>query len=141
MEHKILSTKKRLFIRDAFLTVQVGHQSEVPLHSQRGIDKERLVVIGIVDEVVAHLNLGTQAQMVVKVVPELGLGEDNEHTVTIMVSTPILTTPEVDESGEGALLVGEGQAPDTGQLEAGIGVGVVVALEELLIHELYRPGL
>lgn len=74
MEHKILSTKKRLFIRDAFLTVQVGHQSEVPLHSQRGIPEECLGAggVGIVDEIVGELPLGTDAEMLGEVIPKLG---------------------------------------------------------------------
>ena len=137
MEHKILSTKKRLFIRDAFLTVQVGHQSEVPLHGQCGIDKERLVVIGVVDEIVGELPLGTDAEMLGEVIPKLGFGEDYQTTMSI----GFLTTPEVDETSKTQLIVAEVQAPDAGQLSAGIRVGVVVALEKLLIQQLDGPCL
>ena len=46
----------------------------------------------------------------------------------------LLATPEVEESGEGEFLVEEVQSPDTSKLAAGIGTGVVVALEELLVE-------
>ena len=56
---------------------------EVPLQGERRINEERLVVVGVVDEVVADLNLTTKAQVLVGVVPQLGFGEDDELTMAI----------------------------------------------------------
>ena len=51
----------------------IAERLEVPLQGKRRVDEERLVVVGVVDEVVADLNLATNAQVLVAVVPELGL--------------------------------------------------------------------
>ena len=67
---------------------------EIPFKGEGGIDKEGLIIVGIVDEVVADLYLTTKAQMLVTVIPELGLGEDDELTMAIS----ILTTPEINEA-------------------------------------------
>ena len=109
---------------------------EVPLQGKRRVNEERLVVVGVVDEVVADLNLTTKAQVLVGVVPQLGFGEDDELTMTI----GIFTTPEIDEAREGERLA-EVQAPDTRELEAVVGRGVLIALEITLVHQLYRVGL
>ena len=52
-----------------------------------------------------------------------------------------LTTPEIDEASKAQLVIEEVQAPHTRQLGAGIRVGVVVALKELLVERLHRPCL
>lgn len=67
---------------------------EIPFKGEGGIDKESLIIVGVVDEVVADLYLTTKAQMFVEVIPELGLGEDDELTMAIS----ILTTPEINEA-------------------------------------------
>lgn len=71
------------------------------------------------------------------VVPELRLGEDNKLAVAIS----LLTAPEIDEAGEGTLVMGEVQPPDTCELGTVISRGAIVALEEALVEQLNRPGL
>ena len=61
---------------------------EVPLQGKRRVNEERLVVVGVVDEVVADLNLTTKAQVLVGVVPQLGFGEDDELTMAIKSMKP-----------------------------------------------------
>ena len=67
---------------------------EIPFKGEGGIDKEVLIIVGIVDEVVADLYLTTTAQMLVTVIPELRLGENDELSMAIS----ILTTPEINEA-------------------------------------------
>ena len=67
---------------------------EIPFKGEGGIDKEGLIIVGVVDEVVANLYLTTKAQMFVEVIPELRLGEDDELSMAIS----ILTTPEINET-------------------------------------------
>ena len=71
------------------------------------------------------------------IVPELRLGQENQLTVTV----GLFATPEINETREGSLLVSEVQAPYTSELYRIIGAGIVVALKEALIHQLYRIGL
>ena len=92
----------------------------------------------------ADLHLGTDAEVDafealegVEVIPELGFGEHDELSVIV----GIFTTPEIKETGEGAGLVGKGDAPNASELNAGISTGGVVALEVLLVHKLNRVGL
>ena len=47
--------------------------SEVPLGRNGGVDEERLVVVSVIDEVVADLDLWAKAEVRGDVVPELGL--------------------------------------------------------------------
>ena len=110
---------------------------EIPLGTQRRINEERLVVVGVVDEVVANLNLCTEAEMRRHIVPQLRLGEHHELSVTV----GFLSAPEVDEAGECDGSIGEVQSPDARELEAVVAAGVLIALEEALVHELHRPGL
>ena len=58
-------------------------QLEVPLQGDGRIDEERLVVVGVVDEVVADLHLGAEREVVGNIIPELRLGEDDKHTVAL----------------------------------------------------------
>ena len=74
--------------------------------------------------------------MLREVIPQLGLGEDDQAAVAV---GGFLAAPEVDEAGEGELAVEEVQSPDARQLCAGIAVCVGIALEELLVHHLYAP--
>ena len=46
---------------------------EVPLNGEGWIDKECLIVVTVKDEVVAYLNLGTNAEVIGSVIPELRL--------------------------------------------------------------------
>ena len=94
----------------------IAERLEVPLQGKRRVDEERLVVVGVVDEVVADLNLTTKAQVLVGVVPQLGFGEDDELSMAI----GIFTTPEINEAGEGERLA-EVQAPDTRELGTVVG--------------------
>ena len=110
---------------------------EIPLHGDGRIDEEGLVVVGVIDKVVAELHLAADAEMIGKIIPELGLGENDELSVAV----GLLDTPEIDEAREGTLLVGKIQAPHSCQLETVVGRSVVVALEETLIHQLHLPGL
>jgi len=114
---------------------------EVILECYSRIDEERLVVVSVIDEVVANLDLATKADILRHIIPELRLGEDDEHAVTLVAGTPVLTAPEIDEAREGALVVGKVKTPDTCELEAVIGARVVVALEVALVHQLYGPRL
>ena len=110
---------------------------EIPLKRYGRIDEERLVVISVVDEVVAELYLATEADVLSDIIPELRFGEDDEHAVTLMTWAPVLTAPEIDEAREGTLVMGEVQAPHTRELETTVGIGVFIALEVLLVHQLY----
>ena len=85
---------------------------EVPLHAEGRVDEERLVVVGVVDEVITNLYLGTDAEMLGGIVPQLGLGEYYQLTVTV----GLLATPEIDEAREGHILT-EVQSPDASELE------------------------
>ena len=58
---------------------------------------------------------------------------DNEFAVVV----GILTTQEINVTREGACFIGEGDAPNASELDAGISMGGVVALEELFVHELH----
>ena len=69
---------------------------EVPLGGNRGIDEERLVVVGVIDEIVADLDLRPETQMGRDIIPELGLGEDDQLSVAV----GLLAAPEVDEARE-----------------------------------------
>ena len=108
-------------------------QLEVPLQGDSRIYEERLVVVGVVDEVVADLHLGAEREVVGNIIPELRLGEDDKHTVALMARTPVHTAPEFDEAREGTLLVGIVQAPHTRQLKTVVGRSVFVTLEEALV--------
>ena len=110
---------------------------EVILEGDCRIDEERLVVVSVIDEVVANLDLATKADVWRHIIPELRLGEDDEHAVTLMTWAPVLTSPEIDEAREGTLVMGEVQAPHTRELETAVGIGVFIALEVLLVHQLY----
>ena len=46
---------------------------EVPLNSKCWIYEEALIIVSIIDEVVAYLNLATYAEMIGNIVPELRL--------------------------------------------------------------------
>jgi hypothetical protein len=46
---------------------------EVPLNCESWVNEERLIIVSIVNEVVAKLNLGTNAEVVGDVIPELRL--------------------------------------------------------------------
>ena len=92
-------------------------------------------------EVVADLHLTTYREVIGEIIPELRLGEDDEHAMTFLTGTPVLATPEVDEAIETAFVMGKVDAPYTRKLEAAVGTGIFIALEVLLIHKLYRPGL
>ena len=67
---------------------------EVPLQGDGRIHEERLIIVGVVDEVVAEFDLGADRKMIIGIIPQLGLGEDHELAVAI----GILATPEVDEA-------------------------------------------
>ena len=67
---------------------------EIPLYTNGGIDEEGLVVDGVINEIIADLYLGTYAEMVGEVIPQLGLGEDHELPMTV----GLLTAPEIDEA-------------------------------------------
>jgi len=112
---------------------------EIPLQSQGGVEEEGLVAggVNIINEVVRNLPLGTYGQVRGDVVPQLGLSEDNEASVTI----GLLATPEVDEACKAQLVVEEVHAPHASELGAGIRMRVVVALQEMLIKHLNRPCL
>ena len=110
---------------------------EIPLKRYGRIDEERLVVISVVNEVVAELNLATEADVLSDIIPELRFCEDDEHAVAFMTWVPVLTSPEIDEAREGALVMGEVQAPHTRELETAVSIGVFIALEVLLVHQLY----
>ena len=82
--------------------------------------------------------------MLVEVIPELGFGQQNEHTMSLLVRTiavTLLTTPEVNKTRECHLIVEEVQPPYTCQLEACERVSAIIALDELLIQSLHRPCL
>jgi len=49
---------------------------EVPLGGNRGIDEERLVVVGVIDEIVADLDLRPETQMGRDIIPELGPSQE-----------------------------------------------------------------
>ena len=87
-----LSKKKGLPGREPFFGL------EIPLKRYGRIDEERLVVVSVVDEVVAELNLATEADVLSDIIPELRFGEDDEHTVALMTWAPVLTSPEIDEA-------------------------------------------
>ena len=46
---------------------------EVPLNCESWVNEECLIIVSVVDEVVAKLNLGTNAEVVGDVIPELRL--------------------------------------------------------------------
>ena len=110
---------------------------EIPLKRYGRIDEERLVVVSVVDEVVAEFNLATEADVLSDIIPELRFCEDDEHAVALMTWAPVLTAPEIDEAREGTLVMGEVQTPHTRELETAVGIGVFIALEVLLVHQLY----
>ena len=113
---------------------------EVPLNGQCRVDKERLVIICVVNKIITNFYLRADTEMAGCIEPELWFGKDDEHAVALMTWAPVFTAPEIDEAREGTFLVGEVQAAHARELEAAVGRGVVVALEELLVHELHRPG-
>ena len=110
---------------------------EVPLNCQGWVNEELFIVIGVINEVVANLNLGTYTEMLGGIVPQLRLGKENQLTVTIS----LLSTPEINKTREGTLLIGKVQAPHTSKLNRIISTGIIVALKEALIHQLHRVGL
>ena len=112
---------------------------EVPLDGKGRIDEEGLVAlrIGIVNKVIGEFPLSTDAKVLSEIVPQLGLREDDQTAVTVS----LLTTPEVNETRESELPVEEVQPPDARQLGTGISMSVLIALEELLIKQLYGPRL
>jgi hypothetical protein len=110
---------------------------EVPLNCESWVNEERLVIVSVVDEVVAKLNLGTNAEVVGDVIPELRLREEYQLTMTIS----ILTTPQIKETREGALVVSEVKTPYTCELNRVVSRCIVVALEVTLVHQLSTPGL
>ena len=75
--------------------------------------------------------------MLSEIIPQLGLREDDQTAVTVS----FLATPEINETREGELPVEEVQPPDPRQLGTGISMSVLIALEELLIKQLYGPRL
>ena len=111
--------------------------SEVPLHGQRRVDEERVVVVSVVNEMAAQLPLGADAKMRGAVVPQLRFRQDDELSVAV----GLFSAPEVDEAGEGELPVAEVQPPYARQLQAVVGRSVVVALKVALVHQLYGIGL
>lgn len=112
---------------------------EIPLHTNRGIPEESLRTLGVcvINEVVRELPLRAYAEMFVEVIPQLGLGENDQAAMIV----GFLATPEIDEAREPEFIVQEVQAPDTRQLGTGIRVRVIVTLEELLVQQLYGPRL
>lgn len=119
-----------------FMQAKGRKRLKVPLQSEGGIDEERLIIVGVEDEVVAELHLGTNGEMLCGVVPELGLREDDEHAVAVGLHA----APEVYKARESTLLIGEGGAPDTRQLSTIVSIINIVALKEALIHQLHAPG-
>jgi hypothetical protein len=85
---------------------------EIPLNSDGRIHKERLVAVGVVDEVIADFHLATDAEVFRGIEPDLRLREDNQFTVTV----GLLLTPEIDKAREGTLLIGKRRTPHTRQL-------------------------
>ena len=53
----------------------------------------------------------------------------------------ILTAQEINVPREGACFLGESDIPNARELDAGISMGGVVALEELLVQELHGVSL
>ena len=74
--------------------------------------------------------------MIVKVVPQLRFGQEDE--LTVMES--LLAAPQVGKAAEGQSLVAEGGAPHARQLERMVGAGVGIAAEEALVHQLDAVG-
>ena len=141
-----MDTLQKLPIRfgETIKTIKEGvpiltHLLKNPLQGNGGIPEEGLRTggVAVIDEVVGELPLRTHAQMLVEVIPQLRLAKDDQTAMAV----GLLATPEVDEAREGELLARKLQSPDTRQLCTGIGVGVVVALEELLVKELHGPRL
>ena len=81
-------------IRCRFKNAKV--ESEVPLGGDGGVPEERLVAggVAVIDEVVGELPLCAEADVLVKVIPQLGLGEDDQTAVVV----GLLATPEINES-------------------------------------------
>ena len=106
--------------------------SEIPLHTEGGVDEESLIVEGVINEIVADFNFGAYTEVVGDIIPQLRLGEDDELAVTI----GLLSTPEIDEARERHFAVEEMNAPHTCELHAIVGCIEIVALEETLIEQL-----
>ena len=110
---------------------------KVPFDGERRVEEEGFVVKSVINEVAADLPFRTNAEMTGGMIPELGLGKHDELSVPV----PFLTPPQVDETGKSAGLVSECRAPYSRELNTWVGTGVVVALEIVLVHQLYRTGL
>ena len=91
------------------------------LKNMRKIVIDILIVVSIIDEIIADLNLRTETEIRCHIIPELRFCQDDEHAMAHVTCTPVLTTPEIDEAREGTFLISEIQAPDTRQLETMVG--------------------
>ena len=63
--------------RKGNLLVPFLYVLKVPLNCESWVNKELLIVIGVINKVVANLYLGTDAEMLGGVVPQLRLGKQN----------------------------------------------------------------
>ena len=69
---------------------------EIPLDTNRGIDKEGLFTlrIGIVYEIIGELPLSTDTEVLSEVIPQLRIREDDQAAMAV----GLLPTPEVKET-------------------------------------------
>ena len=124
------------------------YRLESPLGCNGGVDEESVVATGTPNEVVAYLPLGTDAELLLRVLlvqhvdPKLRFGKEDK---ALLVVVGLVTVPQISKTTECAPTVGELDAPYTCELETGHGIectiGRVSTLEVLLVESLQSPGL